>query len=56
MTMQEEARDCERNAEIHLIRAARSASDKAREANLNLAAIYAAQSERLRSVQVDPAE
>lgn len=42
MTGQEEARQCERNAEIHLFRAARSSTPQAREANLNLAAIYTA--------------
>lgn len=52
VTIQEEARQCERTAEIHLVRAQRSTTPMAREANLNLAAIYAARSERLRAPHI----
>jgi len=49
----DEAARCAAKAEVHLTRAAKSASLPARVANLNLASIFAAQAERLRRATKD---
>ncbi|MCU6456133.1 hypothetical protein LPN01_18810 [Sphingomonas sp. A2-49] len=49
----DEAARCAAKAEVHLTRAAKSASLPARVANLNLASIFAAQAERLRRATMD---
>lgn len=49
MTAIVEAAECDRLAERHLVTARRAASMVARIANLNMAAVLATRSERLRS-------
>lgn len=51
LTIQERLFECERLIEDHLLRAARSSSQIAKAENLNLAAVYATESERLRSTE-----